>query len=93
MVYDHNSTTLLSVAKRAPKIVKNDAIIQTPTNRNAGRIGREIVRTDFLEGLPGRRHAIEKIKVCIDSGGDSAEYPGPVVWDLLFYEENTSALR
>jgi hypothetical protein len=85
--------TSLSVAERSPKVVKNDAVIQTPSDGDAGRIGREIVRADFLEGLPGRWYAIEKMKVCVDSGGDSGEHPSAVMWDLLLYEENTSALR
>ncbi len=67
--------------------------MQTPPDEDAARIWREIACTDFLEGLPGSRCAVKKVKVCVYSGGNGGENPGAVVWDLLFYEQNTSALR
>ena len=93
MAYDYKIATSRSVAERAPVIMKDDAIMQTPPDEDAGRTGREIACTGFLEGLRGGRCAVKEVKVCVYSGGNGGQNRGAVMWNLLFDEQNMSTLR
>jgi hypothetical protein len=66
--------------------MKDDAIVQTPPNEDAGRIGREIACTDFLECLRSGRCAVKEAKVRVYSGGNGGQNRGAVMWNLLLDE-------
>ncbi len=93
MAYDYKIAASCFVAERAPVIMKDNAIVQTPADEDVGRTGREIACTGFLEGLRGCRCAVKEAKVCVYSGGNGGQYRGAVMWNLLFDEQNMSTLR